>query len=141
VPYLYEPYKLKHAGGESLLVDGGLITNYPIDTFDRTDGKQPRWPTIGVTLIPQLPAGDTRLVPQLALLRPVPGFRFLESLVTTAIVGRDQGYLAQPWVRARSIEVDSLGVGPFDFTIKAQMAERLYQSGRRAATEFVDEQR
>jgi NTE family protein len=141
VPYLYEPYKLEHAGGESLLVDGGLITNYPIDTFDRTDGKQPRWPTIGVTLIPQLPAGDTRLVPQLALLRPVPGFRFLESLVTTAVVGRDQGYLAQPWVRARSIEVDSLGVGPFDFTIDAQMAERLYQSGRRAATEFVDEQR
>jgi NTE family protein len=138
VPYLYEPFRLAHAGGESQLVDGGLITNYPLDTFDRTDGQPGRWPTIGVTLIPQLPAGDTRLIPPLALLRSVPGFHFLESLVVTAIVGRDQGYLAQPWVKARSIEVDSLGVGPFDFTIDAATAEKLYQSGRDAATEWVD---
>ena len=60
--------------------------------------------------------------------------------MVTGIVGRDQGYLAQPWVKARSIEVDSLGVGPFDFTIDAQTAERLYQSGRRAATVWIDEQ-
>jgi NTE family protein len=138
VPYLFEPFKLRHDGGESLLVDGGLISNYPIDIFDRTDGRAARWPTIGVTLIPQLPAGDTRLVPQLALLRPVPGFRFLESVVTTAVVGRDQGYLAQPWVKARSIEVDSLGVGPFDFTIDQRTAERLYESGRRAASQHLD---
>jgi NTE family protein len=57
--------------------------------------------------------------------------------VVTAIVGRDQGYLAQPWVQSRSIEVDGLGVSPFDFTIDAQTAERLYASGRRAATEFL----
>ena len=90
-----------------------------------------------MTLIPTLPAGDTRLVPQLSLLRCFPGFRFLESLVVTAIVGRDQGYLAQPWVQSRSIEVDGLGV-PFDFTIDAKTAEKLYQSGRRAATEWAD---
>jgi len=137
VPYLYEPYKLRYPGGESLLVDGGLITNYPVDIFDRSDGRSGRWRTIGVTLIPTLPAGDTRLVPALSLLRGFPGFRFLESLVVTAIVGRDQGYLAQPWVQSRSIEVDGLGVSPFDFTIDAQTAGRLYESGRRAATEFL----
>jgi NTE family protein len=138
VPYLFEPYKLKHERGASLLVDGGLISNYPIDTFDRTDGKESRWPTIGVTLIPQLPAGATRLIPQLGPLRLLPGFRFLESVVTTAVVGRDQGYLAQPWVQERSIEVDSLGVDPFDFTIDGDTAERLYQSGRSAAEEHLD---
>jgi NTE family protein len=138
VPYLFEPFRLHHAHGESLLVDGGLISNYPIDVFDRTDGQPARWPTIGVTLIPQLPAGDTKLVPQLALLRPIPGFRFLESVLTTAIVGRDQGYLAQPWVMRRSIEVDSLGVGPFDFAIDQATAERLYASGRHAAEQHLD---
>ena len=107
--------------------------------FDRTDGAAPRWPTWGVTLIPQLPASDVRLVPQLRALRPVPGFRFLESVMTTAIVGRDQGYLAQPWVQERSIEVDSLGVNPFDFAIDAETAERLYESGRDAAIQFLDE--
>src|SRR4051812_5724739 len=137
VPYLFEPWKLRHDGGVSLLVDGGIITNYPIDTFDRTDGQKGRWGTIGITLLPKLPEGATRLVPQLGLLRPFPGFRFLESVITTAIVGRDQSYLAQPWVQARSIEVDSLQVNPFDFAIDNETSERLYQSGRRAAEEFL----
>jgi NTE family protein len=138
VPYLFEPYRLRYAAGESSLVDGGLVSNYPIDVFDRTDGQPPRWPTVGVTLIPRLPAADTKLVPPLRALRLLPGFRFLEQVVVTAVVGRDQGYLAQPWVRDRSIEVDSLGVNPFDFTIGPQTVERLYQSGRRAASEFFE---
>jgi NTE family protein len=137
VPYLFEPFTLAYPGGKSQLVDGGLISNYPIDAFDRTDGKPSRWPTWGVTVIPQLPADDVQLVPQLRLLRPVPGFRFLESVLTTAIVGRDQGYLAQPWVRERSMLVDGLGVNPFDFTIDAKTAQRLYESGRSAASEFL----
>jgi NTE family protein len=141
VPYLFEPFKLRHATGESLLVDGGLISNYPIDVFARTDGKPPRWPTWGVTLIPQLPAEDVRLIPQLGLLRPVPGFRFLESVLTTAIVGRDQAYLAQPDVKRNSMLVDGLGVNPFDFTIDGATAERLYRSGRSAAQEFLARER
>jgi len=137
VPYLFEPYRLRHAEGESLLVDGGLISNYPLDAFDRTDGRASRWPTFGVTLVPKLPAGDTHLVPALRPLRLVPGFRFLEAVVTTAVVGRDQAYLAQPWVRDRSIEVDSLGVNPFDFGIDAETVERLFESGRSAASAFL----
>ena len=137
VPYLFEPVRLRYPGGSSLLVDGGLISDYPIDSFDRTDGQPSRWPTIGVTLLPMLPSEDVRLLPALGLLRPVPGFRFLESVVTTAVVGRDQAYLAQPWVQARSIQVDSLGVNPFDFTLDQATVERLYQSGRTAAEAFL----
>ena len=137
VPYLYEPFTLRYADGESLLVDGGLVSNYPIDIFDRTDNRKRRWRTIGVTLLPQLPAGDTRLIPSLKLLSGVPGVRFLESVIITAIVGRDQGYLAQPWVAERSIEVDSRGVQPFDFGIGGPTADQLFQSGRDAATQFL----
>jgi NTE family protein len=137
VPYLYEPLTLRYPGGESLLVDGGLVSNYPMDIFDRTDNRKRRWETIGATLLPQLPAGDTRLIPSLRLVSSVPGVGFLESVIITAIVGRDQGYLAQPWVGERSIEVDSLGVQPFDFGIDEATAERLYQSGRTAAGHFL----
>jgi NTE family protein len=137
VPYLYEPFTLSYADGESLLVDGGLVSNYPMDIFDRWDGRPQRWETLGVTLLPQLPAGDTRLIPALRLLGGIPGARHLESVIITAIVGRDQGYLAQPWVSARSIEVDSQGVQPFDFEIDAATAAKLYESGRSAATQFL----
>ena len=138
VPYLYEPFALRYDGGTSQLVDGGLITNYPIDTFDRTDGQPSRWDTVGVTLLPKLPEGDSLLLPQLRLARAIPGFRFLESVVVTAVVGRDQGYLAQPWVQERSIEVDGSDVAaPFDFSIDSAQAEALYQHGRDAATQFL----
>ena len=138
VPYLFEPYKLRYPRGESLLVDGGVISNYPIDIFDRTDGERPRWPTFGVTLIPQLPAGDTRLTPLVAPFRLVPGFRFGESLLATILAGRDQGYLAQPWVKERSMEVDNLGVNPFEFWADREEIDRLYESGRRAASDFLE---
>jgi hypothetical protein len=59
-------------------------------------------------------------------------------VIATAVVGRDQGNLAQPWVRERTIEVDALGVNPFDFEIDRAAVERLYESGRRAATEFLE---
>jgi hypothetical protein len=42
----------------STLLDGGLLSNFPIDSLDRTDGKQPRFPTFGVTVMPNLPQGD-----------------------------------------------------------------------------------
>lgn len=138
VPYLFEPYRLRYSGGESLLVDGGIVSNYPIDAFDRTDGRAPRWPTLGVTLIPQLPAGALSLSPTIRALRLLPGVRFGESLVTTAVVGRDQGYLAQPWVKARSTEVNALGVHPFDFWASRADIDRLYDSGRRAAEAFLE---
>ena len=57
--------------------------------------------------------------------------------MTTAIVGRDQEDLAQPWVKKRSMEVDGLGVNPFDFTISKDDVERLYRSGQAAARAFL----
>lgn len=138
IPYFFEPVRLDHRdGGHSLLVDGGVLSNYPLEVFDRIDGRPPRWPTFGVTLLPRLPAGSTRVFPLLGVLRHVPSLRFLESLVTTLVVGRDQGYLSQPWVAARSIEVDTLRVNPLDFEIDRDTVERLYESGRDAAERFL----
>jgi NTE family protein len=139
VPYLFEPSKLRHADGtESLLVDGGLVSNYPLDAFKRTDGSDARWPTLGITVLPKLPAGDIELIPELRALRYIPGFRYLESLIVTAAFGRDQAYLEQPWIANRSIAVDSLGVNPFDFSVGRDLKEALYESGRAAASEFLE---
>ena len=46
IPFFYRPATLTSAEGRtSTLVDGGLLSNFPIDSLDRTDGKPPRWPT------------------------------------------------------------------------------------------------
>src|SRR5262249_16397215 len=46
IPFFYEPVKLK----KRWFVDCGMLSNFPVDTFDRTDGKPPRWPTFGIKL-------------------------------------------------------------------------------------------
>jgi NTE family protein len=138
IPFFYEPVRLRPREGKtSLLVDGGVLSNFPIDVFDRMDGARPRWPTFGVTLIPALPVGNAQLFP-LAGLVPGGPLRFLESLITTMIVGHDQGQLAKPWIAARTIPVDTHQVGVVDFGLSAQDQELLFEHGRDAAHAFLD---
>lgn len=138
IPFLFRPVRLTSAAGlESTLLDGGLLSNYPIDTLDRLDGKPPRWPTIGVTLLPNLPAGNDKVVPGLAPLRVFGGPHLLEDVITTVLVGRDQTYLSQPWVSARTIRVDSGDVGVLQFDISEKEVNALYLKGYNAATKFL----
>ena len=138
IPFLFRPVTLTSAAGlESTLVDGGLLSNYPIDTFDRLDGKPPRWPTLGVTLLPNLPAGNDKVIPGLSPVRAFSGPRLLEQVLTTMLVGRDQAYLNEPWVSARSIRVDSTDVGVVEFGASREEIDALYLKGYDAATKFL----
>jgi len=70
IPFYFRPVTLTSAGGvTSTLVDGGVLSNFPVDSFDRLDRKLPRWPTFGVTVLPNLPAGNEQLIPGLGALR------------------------------------------------------------------------
>lgn len=137
IPIFFEPVRLVHSDGTaSTLVDGGVLSNYPIDVFDRTDGQLPRWPTFGVTLLPRLPAGNVQLFPALGpFRRGLP--HYLESLVTTTVVGRDQAYLAKPWVQARTIDVDTSDVGVVEFDVDERGRAALHEGGFGAASEFL----
>ena len=138
IPFIFRPARLTSAAGlESTLLDGGLLSNYPIDSLDRLDGKPPRWPTLGVTVLPNLPAGNDKVVPGLAPLRIFGGPHLLEDVITTVLVGRDQAYLSQPWVSARTIRVDSGDVGVLDFDITDTEIDALYLKGYDAATKFL----
>jgi NTE family protein len=138
IPFFFRPVALTSTAGlTSTLVDGGLLSNYPIDSLDRQDGKPPRWPTFGVTLLPNLPAGNDKVIPALAPLGLFGGPHLLEQVITTVLVGRDQAYLNQPWVSARTIRVDSTKVGVLDFDISRQEIDALYAKGYEAAATFL----
>ena len=139
IPFYFRPVSLTSAAGvTSTLVDGGVLSNFPIDSFDRFDGKPPRWPTFGVTVVPNLPEGNDQLIPGVGALRLLgPPSVLLEQLITTMFVGHDQTYLNQPWVSARAIRVDSTSVNFLDFGIARKDAEALYAKGYAAAKEFL----
>lgn len=139
IPFYFRPVTLTSASGRpSTLVDGGVLSNFPIDSFDRFDGKPPRWPTFGVTVLPNLPEGNDQVIPGVGALRLLgPPSVLLEQLITTMFVGHDQTYLNQPWVSARAIRVDSTAVNFLDFSISRKDAEALYDKGYAAAEEFL----
>ncbi|HZZ52278.1 MAG TPA: patatin-like phospholipase family protein [Pseudonocardia sp.] len=139
IPLLYRPVTLTNPATEvtSTLVDGGVVSNFPIDSLDRTDGLPPRWPTFGVTLLPDIPGPDGTLLPRwLNRLMPAP-VHLLEGVITTALVGRDQAYENKPWVRARTIQVDSDHVGFADFNLTDDDVRVLYDDGHHAAETFL----
>ncbi len=138
IPFFYRPATLTSADGrESTLVDGGLLSNFPIESLDRSDGVKPRWPTFGVTLLPDLPAQNDQIIPALRPLHWIRPPTLLEQVVTTILVGHDQTYLSQPSVRARAITVDTSDVGVLDFDLTDKDKAALYDDGYRAAREFL----
>ena len=138
IPFFFRPVTLTSSAGlTSTLVDGGILSNFPIDSLDRTDRRRPRWPSFGVTVLPNLPEGNDKVIPALAPIRLLGPPHLLESVITTVLVGRDQAYLSQPWVSARTIRVDSTDVGFLDFDISDNEIEALYAKGYAAAEKFL----
>lgn len=138
IPFFFRPVSLTSTAGlTSTLVDGGLLSNFPIDSLDRTDGEVPRWPSFGITLLPNLPHGNDKVIPALGALRLLGAPHLLEDVITTVLVGRDQTYLNQPWVDARAIRVDATDVGFLDFDITENEAQAQYLKGYGAAERFL----
>lgn len=138
VPFFYRPATITDARGRrSRLVDGGVLSSFPIDSFDRPDGRPPLWPTFGVTVMPRVNEGLGAMIPALKPLRSFGQLALVEKLLTTMLVGHDQTHLNLPWVGVRAIRVDSTDVGILDFDISRSQLERLYDNGYAAAQQFL----
>jgi len=139
IPFFFEPQRLRSTLSDqtSIIVDGGVLANFPMQLFDRTDGVAPRWPTFGVGTIPDLPGGDSTLVPWL----PMPRgslFGLAEAIVATAVVGNDQTYLDLPEVAKRLMRIDTAGFGVVDFGIDRSRRQQLVDRGTAAAAQFLE---
>lgn len=121
------------AAGRVTWVDGGLLDNFPVDVFDRTDGAPARWPTIGI----KLSAAQTSIETG----------RGTDSVASEAIAclqtvldnaGR---YYVPPDKAARTIFIDNAGIKATDFGITPTEQQTLFKNGQSAAREWLDGQR
>lgn len=130
IPFYYEPITLRSPDkGVSTLVDGGVLSNFPIALFDRTDGRTPRWPTFGVRLSSK--PGRTQS-------QPVAGPVSLAlAVVETLIEACDAQHIDDPCVQARSVFVDTSGTSAVDFTIPEEQKAELVAAGATAARHFL----
>jgi NTE family protein len=137
IPFFFAPRRLRdpRTGRRSTLLDGGVLSNFPVEIFDRTDAASPRWPTFGVGVGDLLSDEEVSVFPHHRLLPPP--VRLLDSLVATTVNGRDRTYLAQPCVRRRAISIDTSGTRATDFDISPAERARLVTAGTTAARDFL----
>jgi NTE family protein len=138
IPFYFEPCTLRNAdtGEQATVVDGGVLSNFPVEIFDRTDGRPARWPTFGVRLFPDLPEGLGDLIPFYGA-PMLPTVRLLEQVVATALVGNDQTHLDRPGVRDRTMTVDTRGTAITDFDIGPARRRELLARGAQTARDFL----
>jgi Predicted esterase of the alpha-beta hydrolase superfamily len=136
IPFFFEPVRVHgiDARGKpvvSYMVDGGMLSNFPIDVLDRTDGKPPRWPTFGIKLSAKPTA------PVLNRFDVDGTFGLARAMVGTMTNFHDQMHIDDPSVLDRTMFVDTGSVKSTDFDIDPTTQEVLFTNGRAAAGTFL----
>lgn len=130
IPFIFEPVTLRSTFGISALADGSLLRSYPIEIFDRNDGKPSRWPTLGIRL--SSPSNER------APANPVTGpISLMMSLVYTTVDSTQVRHVSDPENLDRSIFAKPRGVRWTDFDLTPEQQQGLYQSGYAAGAKYL----
>jgi NTE family protein len=140
IPVFFEPvvHRNRRTGEEHLIVDGGMLSNFPVWLFD-CEGRDPRWPTFGLLLVepdPKLPIGH-RLTGEEHGAKRGSLLDYFKNVASTMMAAHDRLYVEKA-TYARTIPIPTLGVGTTEFDITPKRVRALYDSGHRAASEFLD---
>lgn len=129
-PYFFPPLKLrdKVTGEDGMLVDGGVVSAYPVFLFDT---PQPQHPTWGFRLF----AGSA---PERPTYDQISGVAWpldmLEAILDTSMNAFDK--LEMKAFGNRTIAIPTGDVSTLDFALSAEQKQFLYDSGYQAAKAF-----
>lgn len=134
IPYFFRRVKLRDrvVDEDCWMVDGGMLSNFPVDVFDRQDGKTPRWPTLGIKLSARADAAQ-------GLRHRIGGVLTMsKAMLGTLTSFYDRLHLEREDVVARTIFIDTMKVRATDFDLDRATQQQLYDNGREAAERFLD---
>jgi NTE family protein len=137
IPYFFDPVMIRKSvqateRGKTFknqfvyIVDGGLLSNFPLWLFDKQTDPSGAVPTIGFSLVGQ---GKSEI-------RPISGpITMLTALFSTMMDAHDQRYIEEQ-NRFRTIKIPTLGVHNTQFDISPEESLALFDSGYQAAERF-----
>ncbi len=143
IPVFFEPVQLTDNEGQvHILVDGGVLSNYPVWLLD--DGTcDPPWPTFGFKLIEL----NTRIL-KLPERNPLTNaWNFLNALAGTLLDAHDKFHISESkgdYERTIGISTTVMSAGQekeiraTHFDLSREESEALYQNGANAAKAFLD---
>lgn len=143
IPYFFDPVILrapfevkngrtkKFADQFSYIVDGGMLSNFPLWLFDdEVDPRSNRLiPTIGFQMVGKQ-SGQPHQITGLITM--------LQAMVSTMISAHDQRYIDKE-NRFRTIKIPTLGIGTTDFDLTVEQSMALYESGEKAGDAYFEQ--
>lgn len=128
IPYFFQPVNLinVNTNKKSLIVDGGVLSNYPVWLFD-VKGT-PRWPTIGFKL------GGNKEIREHKISNI---FNFTSSIIETMLEAQDDIHI-RDMDYLRTVKINTLDIKTTDFNISKEKIMELYNSGELCASEFLE---
>src|SRR5659263_86395 len=107
IPYFFQPVNLdnKDSNKKSLIVDGGVLSNYPVWIFD-VNGI-PRWPTIGFKL------GGNKEIREHKITNIL---NFTSSIIETMLEAQDDIHIRE-MDYLRTVKINTLDIKTTDFNI------------------------
>ena len=129
-PFLFTPVVLHRQGKPVYVVDGGLLSNFPIWLFDSPHPKRPTW---GFRLHPGVNVQEG--LPYRSIPRPLWAVPLLKAMFSAATEAWDREQMEQV-VSARTVSIPTHQIATTDFGLTKADADNLYQWGRDAAHAF-----
>lgn len=127
IPFFFKPVKLKYNNNISYIVDGGIISNFPIWIFDVAE--TPRWPTFGFKLQNNINTNVNNHGKDL--------FSYFIDVVETMVDRNEEEYLPDKDA-VRTISIKTEGVRTTEFNISHKKCNKLYKSGYDGTNEFLN---
>lgn len=132
IPFFFRPVTVPEGGdspSKHWIVDGGILSNFPIDIFDSPAGQAPPWPTFGFLLWE--PGSDKPRYERIGGL-----LSMTSAMVRTMSTAHDRKALAEADA-SRIVKIPTGKYTTTDFNIGAKDRDWLYNSGYEAARQFL----
>jgi NTE family protein len=136
IPYIFDPVVIKQPRRErkknavkkksSFVVDGGLLSNFPLWLFEDDEQKDVPIPVLGFQMVGRTEAHPHRIVGPITM---------FQAMFDTMLSVHDERYIEKHNL-IRTIKIPTLGVSTTQFDLTPQMSMDLYASGLRAGEKF-----
>lgn len=125
-PYFFEPVKLKISNGTNIVVDGGVLSNFPMWLFDQGREKKTR-PVLGIKL--------TNHYQELQKNNVKNAISLFEALFDTMRTAHDARYISRKHEK-NIIFIPTEGVTGLDYKLSEEEKKALVKLGKESARTF-----
>ncbi|CRK84102.1 patatin-like phospholipase family protein [Neobacillus massiliamazoniensis] len=129
IPYFFEPVRLRSIDGTNIIVDGGVLSNFPMWLFDKENVKKVR-PVLGIQLNTDEYEHEKHSIKN--------AIQLFGALFETMKDAHDSRYISKKHAK-NIIFIPIEGVLSTEFNIKDEKKRELYAIGKEKAIKFLND--